>query len=175
MFSFERGISEAIFRFSSQAVFLKPLLAFCGEVLPYALGAYFIVKLFKVKSLKLRYYYLFLTVLSALIARGIMTETIRFFFKVSRPFVQMGVEPLISQASTSSFPSGHMAFLIPISLVTLSINKRAGKWFMALTLLVGVSRVFLGVHWISDILGGIAIGIAGYAAAKLLLPKKLSE
>ena len=175
MFSFERGISEAIFRFSSQAVFLKPILAFCGEILPYALGAYLIVRIFMVKSLKLRYYYLFLTTLSLIISRGIFTEGIRFFFSVDRPFVQLGFKPLINHASTSGFPSGHMAFFVPLSMVMLAIDKRSGKWFAILTLLVGISRVFLGVHWISDILGGIIVGIFGFWIAKMLLPKKLSE
>jgi undecaprenyl-diphosphatase len=175
MFSFERGLTDAIFRFSSQAVFLKPLFAFCGEVLPYILFLFFVIRLFMVKSLKLRYYYFFLASLAVIISRGIVTEVIRFLFEVSRPFVELGFDPLINHAATPSFPSGHMAFLIPLTIVVAKMNRRAGWQFGALTLLVGISRVFSGVHWISDILGGIAVGVFAFWAAKNLLPKKLSE
>lgn len=77
-----------------------------------------------------------------------------------------------------SFPSGHtsMSAIVFLTLGTLIASTRTRlrerSYILAaaasLTLLVGVSRVMLGVHWATDVLGGWAFG-AGWALAWLLL------
>jgi undecaprenyl-diphosphatase len=77
-----------------------------------------------------------------------------------------------------SFPSGHttMAAIVFLTLGTLIASTRTrprerGYILGAaalLTLLVGISRVMLGVHWVTDVLGGWAFGV-GWAMAWLLI------
>ncbi len=65
-----------------------------------------------------------------------------------------------------SFPSGHTTGSTGILLTFAYVFWRehiAGRWLAAvaitLTLLVGVSRVYLDVHWATDVLGGWAVGL----------------
>lgn len=69
-----------------------------------------------------------------------------------------------------SFPSGHTitAFSVAISLATFYPVLLLGLLFCALS--VALSRILLGMHFLTDVLAGAAIGSAlGYAAALLLI------
>lgn len=83
-----------------------------------------------------------------------------------------------------SFPSGHasMAAVVFLTLGALIASTRSRLteriYILAtasvMTLLVGVSRVALGVHWATDVLGGWAFG-AAWAMAWLLLARRLAS
>lgn len=97
--------------------------------------------------------------LAVILARGIITSAIHFFYEHPRPFAVLGFTPLIPE-SGSSFPSGHMAFFFALALVVWYANKKWGAWFLILSFLMGIARIYAGVHWPLDILGGIAVGVA---------------
>ena len=80
--------------------------------------------------------------------------------------------PIVS-ASGSSFPSGHAAHsvLYVWLAVTIVMRLRPGMARgaalvaagIALTALVGLSRVYLGVHYLSDVSAGWALGAAAFS------------
>jgi undecaprenyl-diphosphatase len=87
----------------------------------------------------------------------------------------------LMDVQTASFPSGH-AMLSAVGFLTLgallasgSRRRRHRTYILSmavlLTLLVGVSRVWLGVHWPTDVLAGWCLGAAWAMACWLLLRK----
>ena len=96
--------------------------------------------------------------LATLLARGIVTEVIRFFYHHPRPFAFYGFVPLVAE-SGSSFPSGHMTFLFALATAVWYANRRWGMLYFILSAAVGVARIYVGVHWPLDVLGGGVIGV----------------
>ncbi len=97
--------------------------------------------------------------LAAIAARFVIVELARFIWERPRPFVENQVNLLLEHADTSSFPSGHAAFFFALSTIIFNYNKKAGVLFFIASLLITISRVFVGIHWPSDILAGAIVGI----------------
>lgn len=75
----------------------------------------------------------------------------------------------VAFAPGDAFPSGHAlnvtlgaGILLLLAMPRLSAGGRAAAWAGAVFLIVSVAytRVALGVHWVSDVLGGIVLGVA---------------
>lgn len=94
---------------------------------------------------------------SSLLAR-ILVEVIRFLYPKNRPFVERTVNLLIQHPPTSAFPSGHASFYFALSVGVFLYNKKLGLLFILVSALMGMARVFSGLHWPSDILAGIVLG-----------------
>jgi membrane-associated phospholipid phosphatase len=86
--------------------------------------------------------------------------------------------PPLTTATSASFPSGHTAGSVAtygaVALVAATVLARAAaRWVLGATVVfvvaVGVSRVVLGVHFPTDVLGGMALGAAWVAVAFAVL------
>lgn len=94
-------------------------------------------------------------------------QIILLFIDRMRPYA-VGVSDLLTSPSADpSFPSDHAtaAFAIAVTFAVSHMPKRA-LWFGIAALIVAVSRVYIGTHYTSDVLGGALTG----AIAAILLP-----
>jgi undecaprenyl-diphosphatase len=147
------------------------LVIVAARYLPWGLAFGALVLVFRDTSRLKRLENLIFIALSLLVARGLLTELIRYFVERSRPFVALGFEPLIEQSMTHAFPSGHAAIFFALALAVWFMNKKWGWWFGGLALINGVARVITGVHWPTDILAGAVVGILSVLAVQWLLLK----
>lgn len=146
---------------------MELIITFFAKYLGYILLAVFLILFLKNR----RKDFLIVPLFSALLSRFVFTEIISFFYFRPRPFVENGLNPLIDHAPTASFPSGHAAFYFALSAGVYSFNKKAGLWFFGGSLIVGLARVFAGLHYFSDIFGGFAVGFLSYLLVKNLSKK----
>ena len=77
-----------------------------------------------------------------------------------RPCVQQPIsEMLIAVPVTSSFPSGHTASSFTAATAIFHFSRRAGIAAYIIAALIAFSRLYCYVHFPTDILGGMALGI----------------
>ena len=118
------------------------------------------------------------TALTAMTFGLIVTNlTIKPLISRARPWVAMeGFTTLVTSADPNSFPSGHTcaAFAFAVALCT-TLPQRWGRWAaLALAALMGLSRLYVGVHFPSDVLAGAAIGTLCGLLAGWLVPRFLA-
>ncbi|WP_329012423.1 phosphatase PAP2 family protein [Streptomyces sp. NBC_01601] len=93
---------------------------------------------------------------------------IRGFVERPRPFMDhQGLDVLIAGKSDYSFVSDHATITMALGVGLFVANRRFGIAGIALALLEGFCRVFMGVHYPTDVIGGFALGTA---VALLLSP-----
>jgi len=98
-----------------------------------------------------------------------------FHFRV-RPFVEHDVIQLINAPyGVKSFPSDHTCVAFALALTVWFYNKKLGTFLLAFASLVGLSRIFVGVHYPLDVIGGIFVGIFSASLIRLLFIKKIKN
>lgn len=94
-----------------------------------------------------------------------------------RPFAYNElVELLVARPADWAFPSGHTAASFAAVGALLAEKSRLWKPAFALAVMIAFSRLYLYVHWPSDVLAGALLGTAlGFAASRLIqcLKKRL--
>lgn len=148
------------------------LVVFLASYLEYSLVAVFFLFLyFSGYSRQEKIHIFWTTAISVSVARLGITEIIRLFFHRPRPFAVLQVHQLFSE-NEWSFPSGHSAFFFAMAMAIYLYNKKWGVWFFVGAILMNLSRIITGVHYPSDILGGIIVGILVAYATFYLVEKR---
>ncbi len=109
------------------------------------------------------------------LAAELSSDLLKLVYDRARP----DLVPHGSYVYSHSFPSGHSTlsaatYLTLVSVIaTLDPHRHAKSFMFAIAglvvLSIGVSRVYLGVHWPTDVLAGWALGAAWALAARLVL------
>ena len=86
---------------------------------------------------------------------------IKHIVKRKRPFTNMNLcdQLIIGTPSTFSFPSGHTASSFAASAVFLAINSRISIIILIISTCIALSRIYLKVHYVSDVIGGAILGL----------------
>ena len=119
-------------------------------------------------------------VLGTSISGELLNESLKLLFERPRP----SIVPHLQTVVTTSFPSGHamqsaLIYLTLGALLTRVVEGRLTKIYcmamaMTLTFLVGTSRVFLGVHYPTDVLAGWMLGFL-WAAITFLATRRFER
>jgi len=103
-----------------------------------------------------------LTLVAVTMVGRAVNELQKYEFDRVRP----ALEPHLVLVKTSSFPSGHSASSMIFYLTLALLLTHRGRWrhlaaagAMLMAVLIGLSRMMLGVHWPSDVVGGWVFGL----------------
>ncbi len=170
---FNTLLFQKINSFAGQNIWLDNLGIFFADYAGYVLIV-ILVLIFIFKSAKLSRFMILIALISAAASRGIITTVIRFFYHHPRPFDVLAVNQLIPE-SGYSFPSGHAAFYFALSTGVYLYNKKNSIAFFVISALMGIARIFAGVHWPADILGGALVGIVAALLVNFYARKYLEK
>jgi undecaprenyl-diphosphatase len=107
---------------------------------------------------------LFLAFISTIFSWLVMTKEIasHLWYRARPDLAVLNIKEVIFHRPDYSFPSDHATALFALTFSLYIFGyKKAAYWFLAIAILVSITRVAVGVHFPLDILGGIACAALG--------------
>lgn len=143
---------------ANQSIVLDALMIVISKIVPYIYifilaGLYmqgFRTRNFKLRGESFATGVLFLICLLGSFILGSM-------FYENRPFVDHTVVLIVNHAADASFPSDHAVGTMALACGILYYRWNLGTWMVYGSILVGISRVFVGNHYPGDILGAFIL------------------
>ncbi len=161
--SFDLVLFNAINGMAGQWRVLDILGIFLAHYLPYVLIV-ILLSFCLTSGFKQKWGMVLVAFISAGTASLIVKRIILFFIQRPRPYMVLSQShTLISKAVSENFqafPSGHALFFFALAMAVYFYHKKWGIFFFIWAGLMGLARIFTGVHWPSDILGGAILGVA---------------
>lgn len=113
----------------------------------------------------------FLIMIIGLLVAKISIQIIHLIFLEPRPYITFNFIPLIKHIPDAAFPSQHTMFVAVVAFAYIFCKSKFSLLFVLAGLWVGFARIFVGVHYPLDIVGGILVG--ALSVCLVLLFKKL--
>lgn len=108
-----------------------------------------------------------LLVLFSLLANFLACNlTLKPLIDRTRPYYVLGYDPIIPPVGDPSFPSGHTSVSFAAATAIYAIDRKWGIAAYLFAAVMGFSRLYLGVHFPTDVVCGAILGIA---AAKVVI------
>ncbi len=97
----------------------------------------------------------------------VLTVGLEFLFRRPRPYATLGKKPLDAfWTPAPSFPSSHSAVAFALAFAAaLVVPAPLAAAFFVVAALVAAGRVYVGVHYLSDVLAGAVVGFAAFHVA----------
>jgi len=109
--------------------------------------------------------------IGSLAASGIITHILKMVFSRPRPLAILAqVHTFGYSFKYGSFPSGHTATAFAAATILSFSYRKFAPLFYLFAFAIAYSRIYLGLHWPSDLVGGAVIG---YSVSKLFLKLEL--
>ena len=100
----------------------------------------------------------------------LVIKIIHLFFFQPRPYIENDILPLLDYTKEdASFPSRHTAISFIMALPYLYYKSKWAFLLLFLATWVGISRVYAGVHYPIDIVGGTIVGVISLIIAKQII------
>ena len=166
-------IFQAINKVANTSKAIDFIGLFFADYLLYIAGVAFIVILF-IKKTRLMAISI---AVSVFLARIIIAEPIKRIFHIARPYISIdNVKKIINEnGDYSSFPSGHTTIFFAIAMAIFYFNKKWGIAAFVVATLVGIARIYVGVHWPIDVVVGALIGVlSGIVVNHFIIKKRNS-
>jgi undecaprenyl-diphosphatase len=90
----------------------------------------------------------------------LMNQAILLFLHRMRPYDAGVTHLLIAPSADPSFPSDHATLACAVAFALLGAGARRGWGFLVAAVLLAASRVYVGIHYTSDVLGGALTALA---------------
>ncbi len=104
--------------------------------------------------------------ISALVALGV-GQVIGVLVHRARPYAY-ALHVLVAPTADKSFPSDHATLAFAIAMLLWYYHRKLSIGLFALAVLIGFSRIYVGVHYPTDVIGGAILGSAsGLVVGKL--------
>lgn len=151
-----------IFNLSQRWAILDTIMVFVTDYLVYLsiLLIFFLGLRGKIKEKKA-----FLLILISMPIAVLLIKFIHFFINEPRPFVTFNFQPLADNNPDASFPSRHATIMAVIGFALTFLKSRWALLFLPLMIIVAISRIYVGVHYPLDVLGGFITGIISLTLA----------
>lgn len=156
--SVDRAIIEYFYSYFSNNNDECNIVIFIAKWLIYLVPISLVMLWFNYK----KYTNLLRATLSGLFGWLVINKIISYFFYRPRPFSEslIGKKELLFHRPDYSFPSDHAAFLFGMSFsFYLYSEKKLFKYFIAISILTTICRILLGIHYLSDIIAGLLVGV----------------